>query len=252
MFRRRFGRRRFQRRRPYAKRKVFGKRATRAIKAISQRPVETKWQIWNSDLLVDIPISSWPAVASQSVFIRNVLQTIPRSNNATWESRSEVIGQEFILRGIKIKGIFSYTDSLTASNPQALRIRVSLVQLTDYIDQSTFGPYSTAGDVFEDDDSMPVTVKKFNMDRVKVLKSKVVTQGVTSNRPYGVVNIWWKTNRKVKCYYDEGTVATNLTVGRVMGWQYYIIVEILNTVGYSWEVPSDRMYMSTQVYFKDA
>lgn len=249
---RRYTRRRFnsRRRRPYAKRKVFGKRATRAIKAISQRPVETKWYIYDSDVLSDIPPVAWPNTPLAGfVVYRNIFDPVPRTNNVGSESRSEVIGQKFNCRGISVKGLVSWGaagDVLGA----AMRVRVSIIKTVSYFNVPNMAVLSSGSDFFEDDDPMAVTVKRFNMDRVKVLKSQTFTMTVDATNTMKEFKMYYKCRNTMTCYSDEGTV-TSTTVGRLKTWNYYLVIETLANNGYAWNQPAETLYVSTKVYWKD-
>lgn len=256
MYRRRFGRRRSYRRRTPYKRHVFGKKATRAIKAISQRPVETKHYIWCDDLLADIPPATWPSSPGVAyVFYRNVLDPIPRSNSVGNATRSEVVGQKFILRGISIKWAMNYFEPIagvpSGQAPQSIRVRVTLLAATEYFNQPPFGTYSATGPFFENEDTNIATVKEFNMDKVKIIKSRTFTLSAGTGRQTMTGKIWAPIHRIVTIDGDEGTV-TNSTVNRVKGWQYYCVVETYNTRPYTWTPPGDFFSFTTKVYWKDA
>lgn len=252
MYRRRFGRRRFQarRRRPYAKRKIFGKKATRAIKAISQRPVETKWHIYNSAILVDVPAVSWPsAPGSQFAVYKNVFQTIPRSNQVGTESAHEVIGQKFNVRGISLACYVAWRGN--GSIPSTMRVRMTLLKSSTFYDVSQFQPLSTSSAFHEDDDTMPMTVKGFNTSRVTVLKSRSFTVGPQSALGSKVVKLWYPMRKTLTCYDDEGAGVLTTEVGRLKDFNYYAILEFVSVDGFGWDPPTDDLYFRTKVYFKD-
>lgn len=245
-----------RRRRTHRRRRhVFGKKAVRAIKAISQRPVETKWHLFNSDLLIDPPLASWPAgtgTGSGFAVMRNILDPIPRSNNTLSESRNEVVGQEFQLRGISVRGMIGWDPSTSGGIPSTMRVRISIVQSQDYINQPIFAPYSGSGAFYEDDGTLPITDKKFNMDKIKILKTKTFHVGGEARSSIVAFKLWLKLRRKVVCFDDEGSGVTGTFVYKVKGMQYYLFVETLAPGGYSWATSTDFFQLSTQVYFKDA
>lgn len=238
-------------------RHVFGKKAVRAIKKIASKEVETKWHILNSDLLVDIPPVSWSTsggVGSGMAFIRNLFQYIPRTNNAGSESRSEVVGSEFRVVGIRLSGLVGWRPVTSTGFIGEMRVRITVLRVTEYYDQGYFGLYSGAGNWFEDDDSLPITYRRFNMDRVHILKSKVLTLGGQNGQPIRSWKMWLPMRRKkLQCYDDEGTnVAVSQLVGRLKDFNYYVLVETLSPLGYQWDTSRDFMRFQTQVYFKDA
>lgn len=250
MYRR--ARRGYRRRTHRRRRHVFGKKATRAIKAISQRPVETKWYIWNSDVLTDIPPVTWPNTPGNDFAIfRNIFQVLPRTNNASSESRSEVIGQKFSARGVSIRGFIAWSGP-TSLSTGTMRVRISVVRTPQYFDQGVFGILSGASYFYEDDDTLPFTLKKYNMDRVHVVKSKVVTLGPPVSQSPRVFKMWVPIKRMLTCTDDEGTsVVVNQLVGRLKEWNYYCIMEFFAADSFSITAGSDFIRASTQVYFKD-
>lgn len=235
-------------------RKIFGKKAVRAIKAISQKPVETKWYPYNSDVLQDLTPAVWPAsfgANSGYAFYRNIFNPIPRTNNPTAQSRMEVIGQQFMCRGVSVKlqVVRNYPDGAEFDQ---MRVRVTVLAFSDYINQSSFAPLTLASDFFENDSTLLATARPFNMDHVHVLKSRTFTLGVF-NGMEKVVKMWVPLKKKMNVYFDEGTVSSN-TVQRLKDTNYYLVIETmkLGQTTYGWTPPGDAFLVETKVYFKDA
>jgi len=251
MYRRtRFARRR--RRIRHRRRHVFGKKATRAIKAISQKPVETKWYIFNSDVLVDVPPVSWPSTAGNEFAVyRNIMEVIPRSNNVGTESRSEVVGQKFNMRGVSIKGFIAWVAGATA-NAQQMRIRMTVLRSTVFYDVPQFGVLSAGSAFYEDDDNLPLTAKSYDTDRIHIIKSKIITLGPPVNSSPRVFNMWVPMRNTLTCWDDEGSGVTATTVGRLKDFQYYLVLEFQSPMAFQWAPgQGEAIKIRTKVYFKD-
>ena len=153
----------------HAKKHVFGKRATRAIKAISQRPVETKWFIHTEDMAPLLNIS----YGNSAVFAYNILDTIPRADSVGVPSRSEVLGQQFELRGFSVRWLLYYPADGSGGVGEVLKARISIVDFTDYVSVDTFTSIGPSSFPFEDEDgNTNATMQRFDKDRVNVLGCK--------------------------------------------------------------------------------
>lgn len=250
--------RRSYRRRHNAKRHVFGKKAVRAIKAISQRPVETKFYEKVSGLGSN-PVG--PAIWSgNSAYMgHNLWANVPRADSAGTHSRTEVIGQSAQARGFSIKWLMYY-PAVGAALQHVFRVRISVVKATDFFDFDNYDQWGAVSGtaVFwdqEDDGSYgPATFQRFNQDAVKVIKSRSFTLsggGQTNWMSEG--KMWVPLRSKITAIDPEAEppAATDV-MGRIKGWQYYLLLEFFDPAGLVTTAENYYLTINSRVYFKDA
>lgn len=246
-------------RRRYARKKtVFGKRATRAIKAISQRPVETKWYAYNVELSgSDVGPVGW--VGTEADILHNIWQFVPRADSALTRSRSEVLGQECQGRGYSLRWAINYPAGEVPS--VVARCRITVFSMAAYYDTDLSGQFtdSVPAGVYEDEavGAPPLaTLRRFNRDRVKVLASRSHTFSIG-----GQSNLLWEgklwvpMRRKIVAADPESVGTSSDRMNELKDRQFYLLVEFYDPKGLSSTGPAPNgwvLQFEHKVYWKDA
>lgn len=236
-------------RRRHARKRVFGKKATRAIQAIAAKREETKWYI-NTQDISGLPASAGGTNSYAALF--NIFDSVPRADSTGVSSRSEVLGQEADLRGFSVKWLMYYP---AGDIIRLCKMRISLVESTVYA--ATSGQWvdlTTTGFPFEDEDgNTNATLQRFDMDRVKVLKSKKFTlaaAGKASLLHEG--KIWVPKRKKVVAQAQEGGIFGD-EMGQLKDKNYYVIVEWYDPAGLlTGTVSPYHCIVDVKTYWKDA
>lgn len=234
----------------HQKRRVFGKKAVRAIKAIAQRPVETKWSIWSNSVFNAAYSPSQFGSSYNTAAHINIFDTVYRADSVATRSRSEVMGQEFQLRGISVKWM------LWTAVTHPIRYRLSLISFDTYFSTGAgFNTLSTAAEFFEDEDNgnLLATFQRFNTDKVRVVWSrqlKAQPNGATATLVEG--KGWIPIRRKCVVAEAEPTSGTSSTVSKLKDHQYYLILECLDPGLLSTTTGNYNWVVDFKVYWKDA
>lgn len=235
------GRKTYGRRRS---RHVFGKRKERAIRAIAMGPVETK-KFTLSNQGFTTPSTASPTVAT----VYNAYFNLPKGS--VGDSEQTVTGNKFMARGLKI-----YIQSNNKSDME-YRFRVTVFS-------STADSLSTSGvatvvlnssPIYEQDVGLPIALRRFDTQVVRVLKSKTWT--VKKNYATQVAEESFHTmwvpisGMKTSRLEEAGGALTN--VGYLKGVQYFILVEAYQSgsVGPVYDWSGMTFDMAWTVYFKD-
>lgn len=230
------------------KKNAFSKRQVRAIKSISQKPVETKHSTNSRSILNGtVSASIFSGGRTNAAVYLNVFDSVYRADSVGVSSRSEVIGQEFQLRGIKLKYMI-----YSATGP--MKVRISLVSW-DHYDNTGQDWNNLAGtSVFynqEDQGNTMVVYQSFNTDAVKVHKSKSFTiSGGGQSNLMRTGSLWVPMRRKCVMNVPENTSGTSQIVGPLKDKNFYWIVEFLNPAIFNGT--SNNWLAESTVYFKDA
>lgn len=227
-----------------AKRKRFENR----VRAIAAGPQETKWAYGRVQPFTTLP----PGVATTNfVWIFNPFSHVFRSDTTAVRSRSEVLGEEFILRGLKMSGY-------VASNVnRVMMTRLTLISTDQLLNDDSDGDLqisvSTGNGVFDDEGVLQATLTKFDTQKVRVLKStrRILQPAAAGNGTVWRINSFYKMNQKKMAREQEPTVLGN-TVGYLKNRQYYWVMEIhfpgVGSVDYN---PGFGSELASYVYWKD-
>lgn len=235
--------------------KARNARFERRVEAIAKRHIETKAIKWANAIVFPAGYSapSWVWVVNPFFFLGSA------GDQVEAPSTDRLIGDEFILRGLKLEWNVS-TNELPVK-----RLRISLVS-TDYraVDATTFeGDFAplagTMGNLFLDADetSTDPTFRRFNDRSVNVLRTKefklqTMVEGGSDDHQG---KIYWATDQK-KTRADQQEVNTGEDrVDFLKNRQYYWVVEMFQpgiTFQSSWESPNFYQRWQFTVYYKDA
>lgn len=242
-------------RRRRARRPVFGKRATKAIMAISQRPVETKkWPrsyAWTTTL-----VNSGYIAGTQFAYRSNIFREIPRADSVGTKTENEVIGNELMARGFWMK-VNVQSSAGSGTTHSGIQMRLTVYSIADRIPTSSpliEGVSLTDATIYDNDFTQPPhTLKPFNMQSIRVLKSirwdaefKGNSDNFTSER-----KLWVPIRGKKIAAEEEPTVGTTSVFGILKGRNYYWLLEMF-APGVSNLGTQFTGNVDTQVYFKDA
>lgn len=249
-----FRRRRGTYRRHSARRilaKARNARFERRVEAIAKRHMETKAIKWATN----IPFSlGWSA--ANATWIINPFAHMGESSNANGDpSTDKLIGDEFVLRGLKIEWNLAQTRDYNT------RVRVSLISthsLITGLQEGLFNP--TAGqltDIFlsASETSVENTFQRFNDRNVDVLRVKefrLVPRFSGANADTQGKIYWATDQRKTRNDVDTGDIAENIDF--LKGKQYYWVVEMFIPMETSADWSTSTWYDRWQfaVYYKDA
>lgn len=237
------------------------KRFENRVRAIAMGPIETK--ITRRIFGVPIPVGfndrAWTWVYNPMALIQRA--TEDRTDPLQPISAERAEGEEFWLRGLKIKWNFSCSlDVLT-------RVRISLISTVNHYTTAPAGSFND-GNIIDDeifvtaDSSDPVpTHRQFAVQRVNVLKTREFTMrpsipGIGDDHQG---QIYWPTSQRKEIQASEfpnDAVIDN--VGYFKGVNYYWIVEVYRPTAppgfvHQWtSTPQWTADIDFLVYFKDA
>lgn len=245
-------------------RKLFGKKAVRAIKKIAQKPVETKYYHLDINVATNATVGPLTWTGSNVILGHNIWNNVPRADSTSVRSRSEMIGQECQGRGFSLKWAIYYPAVRSPEDStidETLRVRVSVVKAADYFPfnaSSGWEKVSSTASFFDDEDTnvSPPTLVRFNTDFCTVMKSKSFTLN-----PYGQKGLlsrgkmWVPIKKRIQAADPEPTTGTSSFVGKLKGFQYYVLIELwspytLENIG---AITNNWVFiLNSRVYFKDA
>lgn len=227
------------------RRHVFGKRKERAIRAIAMGPVETKkWSITALGFVEGAPA----APTTSSVF--NVFYNLPKGSHG--DTEQTVIGNQFLARGVKF-----YFQSNNTGNIE-IRYRATVFSstadtlLTNY---SIGNNVLNSSPIYEQDIGLPMSLRRFDTQVVRVLKSKTWT--VKKNYSEQIAEesfhtMWVPISGKKTSRVEESPGVTT-TVGHLKGVNYYVLVEAYlgGALGPVYDWSGANFNFGWTVYFKD-
>lgn len=249
----------YRRKRTYrrrARRPVFGKRATAAIKRISQQPVETK--VDNEVFTLSTYLSTigvTPTGANGVAFQDNFLSRLRAQSNTVIgfsdQANNKFNGKEIQLRGLRWEGTFYTSQSVGATNPGALYdywFRFTVFRYSAYM-------YAAAGfpvALMMDDTFTSPTQFRWDPDQAEIVYRR--SWKMDSNGNLNAISkrkFWIPLRRKVTKAAPLDSSATDL-MEDIQGMQYYWALEIWspgNNATMNLDLDG-RIQYST--YFKDA
>jgi len=250
---RHFSRRKHARARKAVARHQSKKRLVRLIKSVALRDVETKRLHVSFQLFSTL----FPPGGSQYTALIPLFYDIPFIKNSLTNTSVSMIGEEIHSKGVAFRFYIGQTDS-AASIASATRVRITLLSTNHIEDVTTVGGQLVLGTVpgtWYDTPHVggiaPVTIAKWNTQRVKVLKTKLM-----QIRPNGGSNFLMVKNffagvkgKKRKLANESSTV--NDYMGFLSGKDYVVAVEVYNQLGEDVSL-NTTIGVSKITYFKDA
>lgn len=218
----------------------------RAIKAISQGPVETKQ--WKEALVLANDLNALGYLGGSAfTLVGNIFSAIPRIKNTLTKTEGSFIGNEIQSRGFRFQFNAS-TYSAAALQPD-LQYRFTVFKIPFY--QSGRFLLAPASPWFDQDQSTVPTIAQWNTQYVKIMyQRKWSTKQVGQTTALINRKFYVPMRRKLKAIAEE-SVVSNTYLAEVQGGSYYWALEV-----YAPQVSDFRTFlpatMGTRVYFKDA
>lgn len=222
------------------------KRLINLIKSVSLSTQETKIFRTNYNLYGALA----PVGSSYSVCLP-IFGPIPKLKNTATLTDGSVIGNQFWSRGAKFKFLWTSVDTAAANAPYQ-RMRISLISTSNIMDATStgLGVVFTPASWYEFS-TMPTTVKSFETQRIRVLKSRTYTLAPRGGLVHqAIVNFWCPIKGRKTSKDIENTINQSY-IGILDGKNYYIVVEVWNVSGQALDAKG-TITVDGKVYFKDA
>jgi len=219
----------------------------RLIKSVALQDAETKKFNSIYDLFVAFPALS----SSQYACLLPLYQDVPLIKNTSTRTSDSVIGEEMVARGVNFRFQMTQIDSSMALFAPTV-LRFTLLSVPEYKD-ITLGSGYTALNVpvaWYESTTPAVTERRWNMQKVKVLKTKKFKfQSSGGQAAHKHLTFWCGVKGKKKRREDESLIINDY-FGPHNGRNYYLAVEVWNvlneTVSNQTSITVDKMS-----YFKD-
>lgn len=227
------------------------KQLVRLIKSVSLSTAETK--IWNT--YVEPYTVLTPFTGSSISLCHHLFGDIPAIKNALTSTEGSYIGEKIHVKGVKFR--FTAVYGQTVPQRQMWRFTLLSTSFPQDITPAASQQYSAAtpalwfeGDAYNA--ALPTIRRRWNMDRVKVLKVKYARTNFDFTQTSVVYkNMWLKFNRTINKSANDNTV-TNSDWGLNSGKQYYMVVDGYQMGGLALNQSGNAFSFSKQVYFKDS
>jgi len=236
------------------RRRKAGKRRTnrrlsahmvRAIRAIAQGPVETKYHSNNYTMAVWLTGASY-AGGPEAVIRQPLWAEIPRFKNTSTKTEHSFIGNEIMSRGFRWELHLNSLNSTALGND--IQFRWTVYKDPLYGAAIGVGPSDR---IFNQDFDTTSTRARWNTQAASIIFQRHWSWKMTGQ--VGSMHqkkFYVKMRRKLTAVSEESTVV-NTYLGETKGGTYYWVLEAFsyNTSNLSSQFTG---YMSTQAYFKDA
>ncbi|AIM55446.1 Cap [Ancient caribou feces associated virus] len=230
--------------------KRLSEHMVRAIKAISQIPVETKRFPLSHPFATYLTYGAYSS-GSNAIIRANIFNPIPHDDVSTaFKSEESFVGSSIESRGLRWQ-MNGYLSSAVAKPD--VWFRFTVYSENEYFAGSTdgVGGVSPSDKLFDPDHDQTPTwsrwntqIAKIHFQRKFVLGSASVGQGSLSKKFYIPLR------KKMQSADEEGTTVAG-TFGEAKGMQYYWVLETLG-IGLTALGSDISAVIGTDVYFKDA
>lgn len=222
----------------------------RAIKAISQIPVETKRYPFSATYGNILTAGAYSS-GSNAIVRVNLFKPLPHDDTSTaFKSEQSFIGSSIQCRGFRWQ--FNGYLSSAAAKPDCL-FRFTVYSENEYFtgDADGISGVSPSNKLFDPDHDQTPTWSRWNSQIAKIhfqrkfrISSDLAGQGTISKKYYVPLR------KKMQSADEEGTTVSG-TFGEAKGMQYYWVLETLG-VGLSDLDSEVSAVIGTDLYFKDA
>lgn len=218
----------------------------RAIKAISQGPVETKSYPYREDNFQNLlALSGYGGVSPSHIIRQNIYSDIPSSRNLVTKSEQTFIGDEIQSRGFRIQfALQSYSS--VALQPDD-RFRFSVYHENGYA--NGISTLTATNYIFDQDQTTQPTSLFWNPQIAKIIYRRTFTFAKNTQTSKVLVKKFWVPLKRKVTRVDEESVITASYMGRIKGEQYYWVLEIFSP---GLNLTHVFGSVSSRIYFKDA
>lgn len=224
----------------------LSKHMVRAIKAISQIPVETKSYPKRDDFQTVLASSGYLGSGDSWLIRRNIFSDIPRADNTITKGEQSFIGNEVQCRGFRIQ-INLYTYNATALGLDTV-FRFSVYHENAYA--GGLSTLSTSNYIFDQDQNTTPTWLFWNPQIAKVIYRRTFSLSQMTQVNRMVNKKFWIPLRKKVVSAEEESNVVNSFMGKIKGEQYYWVLEMLQAGASS--LTNIAGNIGSRVYFKDA
>lgn len=233
------------------KRRAFTKKQARAIKAISQIPVETKHFPQTTSYTALLNAAGYISGPS-NILIQNIYSPIPRADNTLTRDEYTFDGNEIMSRGFRWE-FNAYTVAATAGASLDVQFRYTVFSASA-VTFGTIGPSPADPVYFDTDHDTTPTWSKWNTQNVTIHLQKIFRIDNNGNLNGMVRRKFYTPLRRKITSTQDAPLVTNGFMGEVKGKQVYWALE---TFAPGFAAGGDiKTYItggfSTGIYFKDA
>lgn len=228
-------------------RKPLSKRLVRAIKAISQKPVETKDNPYFQTIITYLGLAGYISGA-QAAIRHNIYSDIPRADNALTREEHEFNGTQINSRGLR--WVFNcWVGGVTPGNLADVQFRFTVYSEDTYFANIT-GPGPSAP-IFDQEQETTATWATWNPQRVKIHYQRRFKMDNNGNTNAMVSKKFYVPLRRKITAATDSNLVSNTYMGEVKGLQTYWVLEMFSPG----LIPDLTQYLngtiSWKIYYKD-
>jgi len=234
-------------RRAKRKSRRLSKHMERAIRAIALGPVETKVNVLDLGYVTYLTDSGYYSGGGGDdwAVAVNPLATIPRVDDQK-QSNSSVIGDQFLLRGIRWQ-FNGYMNSATALNPD-IQFRLTFFTWAEYSINSTF---RLPQQVIDNRNNNTPTWLMYDPNVVKILwQKKWMFKQLSQTSTLINMKAYVKIRRKIRTVAPQQLITPDF-VQEIKGNQIYWCLEAFAPTVTDLGALLNQPVIGTRVYFKD-
>lgn len=233
------------------RKRAFSKKEAKAIKAISQQPVETKHYPLYAPLVNFLNDAGYISGPNFIVF-RNVYSGIPRADNSLTKDENTFQGNEIMSRGIRWE-LHAYASAVSAGGILDVQFRWTLFSMPLYV-AGTGGLGPADPRIFDQDHNTTPTWSKWNVQAIKIHKQHTFKMDNNGNLNSMVRRKFYVPLRRKITAAEDASLVANSFMAEIKNMQVYWALECF-VPGFA-SGGDLRGYMNgsidTSVYFKDA
>lgn len=229
--------------------KPLSKHMVRAIKAIAQKPVETKDNPYNQTISTYLTSAGFVSGAQASIR-HNIYSDIPREGSTVAREEHEFEGTSIQSRGLRWLINMWVSSVEVPGGLFDVQFRFTVYSENDYFGNIT-GP-GPANDIFDQEQETTATWATWNPQKVKIHFQRKFRLNNDGNRNALLSKKFYVPLRRKITSATDGQVDSNAYMGEVKGMQTYWVLEVF-APGLGVDLTSYlNGTISWKLYFKDA
>jgi len=222
----------------------LSKHMVRAIKAISQIPVETKSYPQTNNFGTWLSLTGYTSGVSH-IMRANVFSDVPRAKNSITKSETSFIGDSFNARGFRWSMHAYVGGSALKADTQ---FRFSVYKENGYASGPT--TLLSGNYIFDQDQNTTPTWLFWNPQVATIIYRRTFTLHQNGQLNKMLNKKFYIPLRKKVTSAHEESVAINSYMEQIKGMQYYWVLEMLSVGGSDLDTIGGTI--GTRLYFKDA